>query len=40
MSTYEMTTKKPTVGDYLRSGSCVGDPRVINLILYNTKIGL
>ena len=21
-------TKKPTVGDYIRSGSCVGEPRV------------
>lgn len=21
-------TKKPTVGEYIRSGSCVGEPRV------------
>ena len=21
--------KKPTIGDYFRSGSCIGDPKVI-----------
>ena len=26
-------TKKSTIGDYLRSGSCIGDPKVIYEII-------
>ena len=27
--------KKPTIGDYFRSGSCIGDPKVITDIVSN-----
>ncbi len=27
--------KKPTIGDYLRSGSCAGDPPVSSAHLFN-----
>ena len=36
----EEGTKTPTIGDYIRSGSCIGDPKVrlfYNIIyIYNT----
>ncbi len=30
--------KKPTIGDYLRSGSCTGEPRVRNMSYHRMSV--
>ena len=30
----EEGVKKPTIGEYFRSGSCIGDPKVTLILIY------